>query len=335
MTIDQKVGQLVLASLTYGETTSDLAAMVAGGKVTGVLLLGTGWSAVDVRQAVMELNAAAAPPIGLYVAADQEGGTVQRLSGAGFSAIPSAKVQGTWTTDKLTAQATVWGKEMLDAGVNLDLAPVADTVPASLGRRNAPIGGLNRQFANDPAAVVTHASAFIAGLTAAGVSSCVKHFPGLGRVTGNTDYTRTGIVDSATTRTDPYVTAFKQVMAAGPAMVMISTATYKKIDAAHPAAFSSIVINDLLRGQLGWTGVVISDSLDAVSVTKTTPQQRAVQFIAAGGDIAVFTSLASAQAAFAGLKAKAAASPEFAALVDAAVMRVLEAKVAAGLVADL
>src|SRR5437763_868953 len=136
----------------------------------------------------------------LVVATDQEGGYVQVLQGSGFSTIPTALTQGGWSTTRLKSAATTWGNQLRTVGVNLDLAPVADTVPsASFAPHNAPIGHWKREFGFTTSRVATHAVAFAQGLTAAHVGATAKHFPGLGRVTANPDDT-SGVTDRTTTR---------------------------------------------------------------------------------------------------------------------------------------
>jgi beta-N-acetylhexosaminidase len=197
---------------------------------------------------------------------------------------------------------------------------------------NAPIGALNRQFGEDPTVVGAQAAAFIEGMKSVGVATAVKHFPGLGRVTGNTDFTAVGVVDTTTDFDDPVVAAFATAMAAEPGLVMVSLATYAQVDPHNPAAFSPIIVTDWLRGRLGWQGVVISDSLTASAVAHVPVSERAVRFIDAGGDIAIFATAAEAAAALDGIIAQMAVSPEFAVKANAAAWRVLVAKSALGLV---
>jgi len=332
MTIDQKIGQLLMVALDRQADASSLAALTGQGLVTGVLLLGNGWDDSEVQDTVGTIQQqAAGQPIGLYIAVDQEGGNVQRLSGSGFDKIPTAKAQGAWSVAKLTRNATTWAQQLSAVGVNLNLAPVTDTVPVSKLWTNKPIGVLARQFGSDPVAVGNHAAAFIAGMTAGGIQACVKHFPGLGLITGNTDVSTTNTTDNTTKAGSSYVAAFETAIQAGPSMVMISMATYSKIDAKHPAVFSSAVITDLLRGQLGWNGVVISDAMNAAAIKATSVGQRGVKFVQAGGDIGLFTSVSDVNKAAAGMMKRAATDEAFAAQIDAATMRVLQAKSAAGL----
>src|SRR5207237_10268959 len=134
-------------------------------------------------------------------AANQEGGLIQALQGSGFSAMPSALVQGGWSTATLQGRATSWGQELRAAGVNMDFAPVMDVVPPGFDAQNQPIGALQREYGHDPATAGSHATAFLQAMRQAGVAVTAKHFPGLGRVTGNTDYTTA--TDTVTTINEP------------------------------------------------------------------------------------------------------------------------------------
>src|SRR5699024_557141 len=123
----------------------------------------------------------------LLVGADQEGGQVQRLSGPGFSDIPSAATQATLSDQELRRQAQQWGEELRQAGVTVDLAPVADVVPASVGEQNKPIAALGRGYGSDPQQVANKVTAFIKGMAAGGEATAVKHFAGPVTLTGSPD----------------------------------------------------------------------------------------------------------------------------------------------------
>ena len=119
-------------------------------------------------------------------------------------------------------------------------------------------------------------------MSASGVATTAKHFPGLGRVVGNTDFSA-GVVDAVTTANDPYLGSFRAAIGAGVPFVMVALATYTRIDPAHLAAFSPLVIGGLLRGDLGFRGVVMSDDLGATAaVASMLPGQRALSFLLAG-----------------------------------------------------
>jgi beta-N-acetylhexosaminidase len=217
------------------------------------------------------------------------------------------------------------------AGVNMNLAPVADTVPSSMVTTNAPIGQLSREYGTDPTTVASHATAFLKGMRQAGIIPTAKHFPGLGRVTGNTDLTA-DVVDGTTTRTDPYLQPFRSAVQADVPFVMVSSAVYSRIDAAHQAAFSPAVMRDLLRDSLGFKGAIISDDLgNAVAVADRTPAQRALDFLAAGGNMVLTVKPSDIVPMTSAVIARLPSDSALRAAVDDSVRRVLTAKHAAGL----
>jgi beta-N-acetylhexosaminidase len=265
-----------------------------------------------------------------YVAANQEGGQIQALRGPGFSTIPSARTQGTYRPSVLQQDATVWGRELSDAGVNLDFAPVMDVVPPGTDALNQPIGTLHREYGHDPATVATHGTAFIRGMASAGVATTAKHFPGLGRVRGNTDDVA-GVVDTVTTPNDQSLDPFRAAVGAGVPLVMVALATYTRIDPAHLAVFSPTVMR-LLRYGMSFGGVIASDDLGAaVAVADLAPGQRAIDFLSAGGDLVVSKTVDATVAMTHAVMTRASSDPAFAARVDDAVRHVLSAKARSGL----
>jgi beta-N-acetylhexosaminidase len=279
---------------------------------------------------MQELAPADTSRVRLFIAANQEGGQIQQLSGPGFATMPSALEQGSWSLSTLRAAAANWGSDLRAAGVNLDLAPVMDVVPQGSAASNAPIGALDREFGYDPVTNGEHGTAFIQGMGAARVMTVAKHFPGLGRVAGNTDFT-SNVVDNVTTANDPYLNSFRTAIGAGVPMVMVALATYTKIDPAELAVFSPTVMR-LLRNGLGFNGVIVSDDLGQAAAVQAIPAgTRAIDFLTAGGDLITSQSLAPAQQMAAAVLAKASGNAAFRATVDAAAQRVLAAKQAAGL----
>ena len=199
--------------------------------------------------------------------------------------------------------------------MNLDFAPVSDVVPPGADATNQPIGVLRREYGHDPGTVGRHVAAFIAGMKNAGVATTAKHFPGLGRVVANTDFAA-GVVDDVTAAGDPYLALFRAAIAAKVPFVMVALATYTRIDPRNLAAFSPLVINGLLRQDLGFRGVVMSDSLTAAAVVAIPPGQRAIRFLLAGGDFVVARTAGVTMAMIAAVKARAATDSRFSARVD-------------------
>jgi beta-N-acetylhexosaminidase len=336
MTEEQRVGQLFLLGVGGDRLSPGEIAAIETYHLGSTWLVNwrTGGSEV-IRPLTAEIQALATESnthgIGFLVGADQEGGQIQRLTGPGFSRIPSALEQGGLSTAILQADAAEWGRELKAAGVNLNFAPVMDVVPPGADATNAPIGALQREYGHDPTTVGSHGAAVIRGMAQAGIATTLKHFPGLGRVAGNTD-TVAGVVDSTTTADDPYLEAFRAGIQAGAPFVMVSLATYSAIDPGHPAVFSSTIMGTLLRSQLGFDGVVVSDDLGAAaSVSSLAPGGRATAFIAAGGDLMIVAGADSASKMAAAVLDRARSDSGFAAQVDAAAGRVLRAKQAYGL----
>lgn len=335
LTDDQRIGQLLMVGFDTNASLSSLDDEIVRDHVGNVIYLG-GWYGADKVTRTSEhlqglVSTAATGGVGLLVAADQEGGEVHQLRGEGFTRPPTAREQAQMPAAALTKAATGWARELKAAGVNVNLAPVTDTVPADLGRGNEPIGRYGRQYGSDPATVEKASEAFIIGMLEGGVEATVKHFPGLGRIRNNTDFSDTGITDATTSATDPYLQPFRAGVGAGAGLVMVGSARYTKLDPGVPAMFSKPIVTDLLRGDLGYDGVVITDDVNAKSVAATPAAQRAVEVVEAGGDIVLTGDASVAPAMAAALARRAAADPAFRAQVDASVTRVITLKDRMGL----
>lgn len=314
-----------------------LDGLIADQHVGNVIYLG-GWDgAARVKETSAHLQAqatkAATNGIPLLLAADQEGGEVRQLRGEGFTKVPSAKVQAQMSSTELTAAAKVWAGELKAVGINVNLAPVTDTVPAEIGKANEPIGKFGRQYGSNPATVTKASTAFLKGMIEGGIMGTVKHFPGLGRVQNNTDFNTTGITDSVATTKDPFLAPFTAGVKAGAGLVMVSSARYPGIDATKTQAmFSKPIMTGLLRGQLGFEGVVITDDINAKSVRSIPAAKRAVDYIAAGGDILLTGDPESVPTMTKALSDKARADEAFATQLESSVLRVVALKERMGLV---
>lgn len=333
MSPDERAAQLVMAPLAAGTDPSALASLIGDDHVGSVILMGNWSNGVDgVRQSTDALRGYAGDGTPILVATDQEGGLVQHLQGPGFETMPSAFEQGRLSTDALREDSRRWGGQLHAAGVDVDLAPSVDTVTIDRAS-NAPIGALDRDFGLDADGDARHATAFIEGMRGAGVATAVKHYPGLGSVTGNTDFTADGIVDTTTDADGPEVAAFTQAIRSGrPAMVMMSLASYTKLDPGVPAAFSRTIVTDLLRGRGGYDGVVISDSLSASAVGDVDPTQLGVRLVEAGGDVACINDPSYTAPILSGLRARASSDAAFADRIAASATRVVAMKIRLGLI---
>lgn len=245
-----------MAPLYAGSDPSTLQDLIVNQHVGSVLIIGN-WNSgtAGVATATSTLQSYAPGNNQLLMTTDQEGGLVQHLQGDGFDQMPSATNQGAMSTDQLRQSAAVWGSQLKSAGINVDLAPVVGTVTVDRAS-NDPIGALYRDFGLDADGNADHAKAFIQGMADSGVGSAIKHYPGLGSVTGNTDFTADGILDTTTTLDGAEIGAFNSTLEANPSMVMMSLATYQSIDPNNPAVFSSALVTDYLRNTVGFQGVI-------------------------------------------------------------------------------
>lgn len=332
MSLDERAGQLIMAPMFAGGNPADLSALISTRHVGSVVLIGN-WNngTAAAKTAADALQSYAPSGNQLIVSTDQEGGQVQHLKGSGFDTMPSAVAQGQMSADTLRSSAKTWGGQLKQAGINIDLAPVLGTVQVKRSS-NAPIGALNRDFGLDSNGNAQHGIAFIEGMRDAGVGATVKHYPGLGAVTGNTDFTTEGILDTTTTLDDEEIGAFNTtIKQTKPAMVMMSLATYQRIDSSAPAAFSSKIIDGTLRGSVGYDGVVISDSLSAAAVSGIATKDLGVRLVDAGGDLACIGDTSYVTPILDGIIARAQSDPAFAKKVTASATRVMTLKYQMGL----
>jgi beta-N-acetylhexosaminidase len=333
LTLEERVGQLLMVGTPVSgpQAISDI---VDRYRLGGVFLAGrSSQPAATLRQAIRNIQqrAAAGGTLPFQVALDQEGGLVQTLTGPDFPVIPSAVVQGRWDATTLRTQTTQSAQRLADVGVTMDLAPVADTVPAGTAGANPPIGALDRQYGSTPDDVARSVSIVVSAAQSTPILTTLKHFPGLGRVRANTD-TSTGAVDSVTTADDPFLKPFASGIEAGSGAVMISSARYPRLDPDSVAAFSAPIVSGLLRQRLGYSGLIMSDDLGAAVAVGSVPVgDRAVRFVRAGGDMVLTVRQGDAGPMADALLVQARASSAFEARVADAAGHVVRSKYRVGL----
>ena len=287
-TIARLLGQVIVARFDGTEPSEALLARIRSGQIGGVILFAdnTVGGAAPTRALAAELQQAAQqggnPP--LLIMTDQEGGAVKRLAGP-----PDLAPAAMTSTSTALAQGTATGRLLRAAGINVDLAPVADVdrVPGSF------LG--SRSFGSDPSAVASLACAFAQGLQSQGVAYALKHFPGLGRAASSTDSGPVSVDATASEiRGDylPYVAC-----ATGPlAMVMISNASYPNLTGPQPAVTAPLTYQNELRIVSPQAPVLtISDDLQAPALDGQPAPARAA--INAGLDLLLYARTEDASAA--------------------------------------
>jgi beta-N-acetylhexosaminidase len=255
----------------------------------GVILFGSNVTSASQLKLLTDSLQSAAGERSLLIAVDQEGGNVARLGpGKGFAALPSQAEIG-HQDDANLARSTgeQIGAMLAGVGINLNLAPVVDL---DINPDNPSIGALGRSFSADPDVVVSMAEALIAGERSVSRAPLVtlKHFPGLGSATGDTDVE---FVDVSETWTPVELEPFRRLIADDATdLVMVGNALNRQLDPDYPASLSAPTI-DLLRSQLGWDGAVITDDLGAGALRSRYSAANITRLaLAAGNDLLLFAN---------------------------------------------
>lgn len=219
----------------------------------------------------------------VFLAVDEEGGSVSRVAGAGLAddVGDMSEIGSTCDPEKAKEAGTTIGTYLSQFGFNVDFAPVADVVSAE----NAVIG--NRSFGSDPNVVGTMVAAEVQGLQESGVSACLKYFPGIGDTTTDTHDEKTVSEKTLEDMQQTDLPAFQSGIDAGADFVMVSHMSLPNVVGDDtPCSLSGAVINDLLRNQLGYDGIVITDALDMSAIMDSySSAEAAVKAIEAGADM--------------------------------------------------
>lgn len=285
---------------------------IRNGKMGGVLFLGNGWltrsTAATVTAELQQAACTRGEP--LLVAVDQEGGLVRRLAWA-----PPTEAPDEMTSPSVArSQAAGAAEALRSVGIDVDFAPVVDT-PGSASNF---LG--SRAFSHSRTWNAQMAKAFVGGLQANGIAATAKHFPGLGLASGNTDHGRI-VIRAAASKLRQGLLPFQSAVRAGVKLVMVSTAVYPKLDGSkRPAAFSSTIIDGLLRKKLGFKGVTVTDSLTAPAADRIP--HTASRAMLAGSDLLIFGAESASERGYATLLADEAGSPRLQNRVTQAAARI-------------
>jgi beta-N-acetylhexosaminidase len=305
-TAAQLIGQKLMVSMAGTTPSADLLGRIRRGEVGGVILFGANIStASQVTALTAKLRAAATaghqPP--LLIATDQEGGSVKRIPWAPPTLSPP-QMGANGSTSVALNQGSATGNALLSLGINNDLAPVAD-VPASTSSFMYQQG---RTWSFSATTTTNLSNAFATGLEAASVVPSMKHFPGIGFAVLNTDSHPVTIGASAAALA-PGLRPYQTAIANGIPMIMLSNATYTAYDSANAAGWSHAIGTTLLRNQLGFRGVTITDSLTGTAVSRGVSQTSlSLRAAKAGTDMILVTgSEASTRAVYSALLAAAQA----------------------------
>ena len=286
-TLAQLIGQKLIVRMDGITPSADLLGRIRRGEVGGVILFGqniTTPAALTALTATLRGAAAAGGQPRLLIAVDQEGGSVKRIPWAPPTLSPPRMGQIGLTSVART-QGLDTGVALRALGINVDLAPVAD-VPASTSSFMYRQG---RTWSFSAWRTAALSDAFASGLESGLVKPAMKHFPGIGFATLNTDaYVVT--IRASQAALSPGLLPYRAAIAHHIPLIMLSNATYLAYDRSNAAGWSYAIATTLLRRDLGFTGATITDSLDGIAAAKgATTRSLAIRAARAGTDFILVT----------------------------------------------
>jgi beta-N-acetylhexosaminidase len=312
----RQVGQLVVMRYNGPRLPGYVPSALRAGRATGVILFKENIASraaitADVRRLQRAARGSA------LVATDQEGGRIRNLPWAA----PRRGQRAVTSAERARAAARAAGRDLRAAGVNVNLAPVADVASA----RGSAMRG--RTFPGNAESVAALTAAAVRGYAGTRVAATVKHFPGLGAATENTDFAPVTLARSPRELIADDLPPFRAAIKAGVGLVMASHAVYPSLDEDAIASQSRYVLQRLLRERLGFRGVVVTDSLEAEAVTaRAGPGEAAVRSVRAGADLILTTGAGSHLRVVRALLAESRRSPAFRRRVGESAARVLALK---------
>jgi beta-N-acetylhexosaminidase len=268
-----------------GSNPDNAISVIAAEHVGGVFIGGKATALL--RGGALGRAQAAGGGLPVAIAVDDEGGRVQRIDTLDGS-IPSARIMAaTMNLAQVRALAGQRGRELRARGVTIDIAPVADVSDQPSG---SVIG--DRSFSDDPQRVAQYADAFAAGLRDGGVLPVFKHFPGHGHGTGDSHRGKVSTPPLAALRTDDLL-PYRTLLSSGPAAVMVGHLDVPGLTGGQPATLSATTYQ-LLRGEMGFSGLVLTDDLGAMRAISNQHDlpDAVLDALQAGADMALWTSSA-------------------------------------------
>ena len=320
LSLRKQVGQLIVMRFNGAGPPAYVPRALRAGRAAGVILFEDNVASRPALEALVAKLQRAAGGAAL-VATDQEGGAIRNLPWAA----PATGQAAAATAERARDDARAAARDLRAAGVNVNLAPVGDVAGAG-----SVMSG--RAFPGDAEQVAALTRAAVEGYRGTRVAATVKHFPGLGAASENTDDAPVSLTRSPQQLLGEDLPPFRAAIAARVPLVMASHALYPSLDPDAIASQSRYVLHRLLRERLGFRGVVVTDSLEAKAVTERAgPAVAAVRSVRAGADLILTTGAGSHLRVLRALVAEAQRSPAFRKRVEESAARVLALKKDLGL----
>ncbi len=316
----QRCGALILGGFSGHSLPADYGTALGRGRRAGAILFRRNLSdanqACELTESIRAASPKGAAPT--FVALDQEGGRVRRLGAPLLQLPPMRALASGLSADELTALARAVGRELTACGFTLNFAPVLDV---DSNPQNPVIG--DRACSALPEQVARLGLAFASGLLQAGVIPCGKHFPGHGDTASDSHLELPRLPHDLARLRRLELAPFAAAARADLPSLMTAHIVFEALDSQRPATLSRAVLTDLLRGELGYQGVVFTDCLEMQAISDHVEvAEAAVQSVSAGADVVLIChSFERQEAALEALIHEAERSPAFAARVQDAARR--------------
>jgi beta-N-acetylhexosaminidase len=293
----EAVGELFITGLSGFEVSDETAQFLRQAKIGGVLLFAHNYeNPAQVAELTNQIQESRTH-LPLWVSVDHEGGRVQRFK-KGFTRIPDGAAIGSTQSPQLAFEISeLIARELKAVGINLNFCPVADI---ATNPKNPVIG--NRSFGSTPDLVGKMVSAVVRGHLTQGVQPCLKHFPGHGDTSTDSHYALPRIDTPLEILKEREFIPFTKGMRSKCPMIMSAHILNCQLDGQWPATLSSHILQDILRGELGYTGVIISDDMEMKAMADHFGAKEApVRALQAGCDLLIYRTEAACRLAYEGV----------------------------------
>lgn len=329
MTLEERAGQMLMIGFSGLALSKDSRRLLRECKVGGVILFKNNISRLGQLQKLnqdVQRTATKASGIPAFIATDQEGGRVARLKqNVGMPVFAAnGKLARSGKISEIKAAARITGRRLRTAGINMNLAPVLDVVTTK--NRRGIIG--DRSFGSNPQIVARWGSEYIRALQNENIIATAKHFPGHGATTTDSHLSLPIVKLSPSELRRTHIAPFRVSIQNGVGAVMPAHIVYGSLDKKNPATLSRPILHDLLRRELGFKGLVISDSMSMAAISKNRNWERTVvQATRSGVDVLLLTNSPSHQRrAFRALVNAARRDPQIKARITQSCRRILQTK---------
>ncbi len=334
MTIEQKVGQMFVVGFNGTSISSDLIKAITQYHFGNVIYMGancTDYTTLAKMSNDIQTKMISENGVGAFISTDQEGGTVARIKVGGTHFISNMAMGATGDYNNTYLEGVACGLELRNYGINVDFAPVLDVN----NNPDNPVIGI-RSYSDNPLKVSLYGKNMFLGLAESNVMGTCKHFPGHGNTSTDSHY---GLPTITTAMNELYQTELAPYIASitnGIDAIMTTHIIFTAIDTEYPATLSYKVLTNLLREELGFDGLIITDGMEMAAVTNNFGgyDKTGVMAIKAGADILTYTTTSNPIKAYNGIMSALKSGELTEERINESVIRILLKKIKYGIIDD-